>query len=174
MTDYFVKVFLEGDYTCLYVLLFQMINDTPHRDEDEVPAFDIPIFTEEFLDHNKAREAELRQLRKQNTEYEEQNAILSKHIENMKQAIEKLEVEAVQQRSNNIALQQHLDGLRTTLTANFSSVALPGMGFNHVSVMFLLQCSHRTWKTWNFIMYFSMPGKCLECAQKVAKSWNFN
>lgn len=72
------------------------------------------------------REAELRQLRKQNTEYEEQNAILSKHIENMKQAIEKLEVEAVQQRSNNLALQHHLDALRSTLTANFAAVPLPG------------------------------------------------
>jgi len=94
--------------------------------EENVPGFDIPIFTEEFLDHNKAREAELRQLRKSNTEYEEQNAILSKHIENMKAAIEKLEVETVQQRSNNTALQQHLETLRATLTGNFSCVHLPG------------------------------------------------
>ena len=72
------------------------------------------------------REAELRQLRRQNTEYEEQNAILSKHVDNMKQAIEKLEVEATQQRSNNSALQQHLDLLRTTLVANFSRIPLPG------------------------------------------------
>lgn len=96
------------------------------RDDDEVGNFDIPIFTEEFLDHNKSREAELRQLRKQNTEYEEQNAILSKHIDNMKKAIEKLEVEAVQQRNNNQALQQHLSVLRSTLTSNFAAVALPG------------------------------------------------
>lgn len=73
------------------------------------------------------REAELRQLRRQNTEYEEQNAILSKHVDNMKQAIEKLEVEATQQRSNNSALQQHLDLLRTTLVANFSRIPLPGI-----------------------------------------------
>ena len=72
------------------------------------------------------RESELRQLRKQNTEYEEQNAILSKHIDNMKAAIDKLEVEAVQQRSSNLALQQHLDMLRATLTANFATVPLPG------------------------------------------------
>lgn len=96
------------------------------REEDEKGAFDIPIFTEEFLDHNKAREGELRQLRKQTTELEEQNAILSKHIESMKHAIEKLEIEAVQQRSTNMALQGHLDNLRTTLTDNFNSVPLPG------------------------------------------------
>jgi len=73
-----------------------------------------------------AREAELRQLRKQNTEYEEQNAILSKHIDNMKQAIEKLEVESVQQKNNNLSLKQHLDAIRATLVANFASVPLPG------------------------------------------------
>jgi len=72
------------------------------------------------------RESELRQLRRQNTEYEEQNAILSKHVDNMKQAIEKLEVEATQHRNNNSALQQHLNLLRTTLVANFSRIPLPG------------------------------------------------
>ncbi|XP_023231366.1 high mobility group protein 20A-like isoform X1 [Centruroides sculpturatus] len=93
---------------------------------DDVPGFDIPIFTEEFLDHNKARETELRQLRKSNTEYEEQNAILGKHIDNMKGAIEKLEVETIQQRNNNAALQQHLENLRATLTASFAAIPLPG------------------------------------------------
>ncbi|XP_078329675.1 high mobility group protein 20A-like [Crassostrea virginica] len=44
----------------------------------------------------------------------------------MKHAIEKLEVEAVQQRSTNMALQGHLDNLRTTLTENFNTVPLPG------------------------------------------------
>ncbi|KAL5020148.1 hypothetical protein ScPMuIL_003040 [Solemya velum] len=108
------------------VLNISCFKNYPLIDEDEVGTFDIPIFTEDFLDHNKARESELRQLRKQTTELEEQNAILSKHIENMKHAIEKLEIEAVQQRSNNMALQGHLDALRTTLTTNFASVLLPG------------------------------------------------
>ncbi|XP_077525257.1 high mobility group protein 20A-like [Amblyomma americanum] len=94
--------------------------------KDEIPGFDIPIFTEEFLDHNKGCEAELRQLRKSNTEYEEQNAILSKHIDTMKAAIEKLEVETVQQKNNNLALQQHLATLRSNLAASFASLPLPG------------------------------------------------
>lgn len=99
-----------------------------HGDDETPGTFDIPVFTEEFLDHNKARESELRQLRKQTTELEEQNAILSKHIDNMKQAIERLEVESVQQRTSNMALQGHLDGLRTTLASHFSSIPLPGTG----------------------------------------------
>ncbi|KAJ8980676.1 hypothetical protein NQ317_013288 [Molorchus minor] len=89
--------------------------------------FDIPIFTEEFLDHNKTRDAELRQLRKVNTDYEQQNAILSKHIENMKSAIGKLETEILQQEKNNSSLQQHLNHLRTTLTNGFGGVKLPGI-----------------------------------------------
>lgn len=78
------------------------------------------------MDHNKTRDAELRQLRKSNTDYEQQNATLQKHIESMKVAIEKLESEVVQQKKNNCALQQHLDHLRTTLTNGFADVKLPG------------------------------------------------
>nr|CAD7606644.1 unnamed protein product [Timema genevievae] len=100
-------------------------DEEPEKDSD-LPGFDIPIFTEEFLDHNKGREAELRQLRKSNTDYEQQNAILQKHIENMKAAVDKLEVETSQQRSNNAALQQHLDSMRAILTTNFASIPLPG------------------------------------------------
>lgn len=33
---------------------------------------DIPIFTDQFLQHNKLRESELRQLRKANSDYEQQ------------------------------------------------------------------------------------------------------
>ena len=73
-----------------------------------------------------AREGELRLLRKQNTEYEEQNAILSKHIENMKSAIEKLEMETNQLRTSNSALDQHLAHLRLVLTKHFANISLPG------------------------------------------------
>ncbi|XP_023019722.1 high mobility group protein 2 [Leptinotarsa decemlineata] len=88
---------------------------------------DIPIFTEEFLDHNKRRDTELRSLRKINTDYEQQNAILSKHIENMKVAITKLETEIMQQEKNNASLQKHLNHLRNTLTSGFGGVKLPGI-----------------------------------------------
>lgn len=97
-------------------------------EEEESRTFDIPIFTEEFLDHNKSRDAELRQLRKQTTELEEQNAILSKHTDNMRQAVERLEVEANQNRQTNQALAAHLEALRSCLTTAFGSVSLPGTG----------------------------------------------
>ena len=93
------------------------VAEPQHRENSN--SFDIPIFTEEFLDHNKARELELKQLRKQTGEFEEQNAVLGKHIESMKSAITKLEVDTVQQRQSNAALQHQLDQLRQLVVSNF-------------------------------------------------------
>ncbi|KAK7121802.1 hypothetical protein R3I93_022783 [Phoxinus phoxinus] len=90
--------------------------------------FDIPIFTEEFLNHSKAREAEMRQLRKTNMEYEERNAALQKHVESMRSAVERLEGDVLQERTRNSLLQQHLDTLRSALTHSFCTVPLPGSG----------------------------------------------
>lgn len=90
--------------------------------------FDIPIFTEEFLDQNKAREAELRRLRKANVEFEEQNAALQKHIADMYNAKERLEAELGQDEQRTQALQRHLVALRQTLVSSLSGVALPGTG----------------------------------------------
>ncbi|KAL0155964.1 hypothetical protein M9458_050227, partial [Cirrhinus mrigala] len=71
------------------------------------------------------REAELRQLRKTNMEYEERNAALQKHVESMRSAVERLEGDVQQERSRNGLLQQHLDTLRSALTHSFSTVPLP-------------------------------------------------
>ncbi|XP_057185862.1 high mobility group protein 20A isoform X2 [Triplophysa rosa] len=90
--------------------------------------FDIPIFTEEFLNHSKAREAELRQLRKTNMEYEERNAALQKHVESMRSAVDRLEGDVLQERTRNSLLHQHLETLRSALTHSFSTVPLPGSG----------------------------------------------
>merc|ERR1711953_1083022 len=74
---------------------------------------------------DKAREAELKQLRKQANEFEEQNAILQKHVENMRSAIGKLEQETTQQQENNIALTKHLDSMRRLVVQHFQGVNLP-------------------------------------------------
>ncbi|XP_039193567.1 high mobility group protein 20A isoform X4 [Crotalus tigris] len=97
-------------------------------DTKERSVFDIPIFTEEFLNHSKAREAELRQLRKSNMEFEERNAALQKHVESMRTAVEKLEVDVIHERSRNTVLQQHLETLRQALAGSFAGVPLPGSG----------------------------------------------
>jgi len=96
------------------------------EEEEELPGFNAPVFTEEFLKHNEMREEELRQLRKAATEFEEQNAVTSKHIENLKQAIGKIEMETNQQRNSNMVLLNHLSNLRAALVQAFGSLILPG------------------------------------------------
>ncbi|XP_062490455.1 SWI/SNF-related matrix-associated actin-dependent regulator of chromatin subfamily E member 1-related, partial [Pezoporus occidentalis] len=108
-----------------------LLNGHPHKAgecSDTFSTFDVPIFTEEFLDQNKAREAELRRLRKMNTEFEEQNAILQKHTESMNCAKEKLEQELAQEEKQTLALQQQLQSVRQALTASFASLPIPGTG----------------------------------------------
>ncbi|ERE72324.1 PDZ domain-containing protein GIPC3-like protein [Cricetulus griseus] len=56
-------------------LMNTLLNGHKGVDCDGFSTFDVPIFTEEFLDQNKAREAELRRLRKMNVAFEEQNAL---------------------------------------------------------------------------------------------------
>lgn len=95
----------------------------------ELPSrFDIPIFTEEFLDQNKAREAELRRLRKANVEFEEQNAVLQRHIKDMYNAKERLEAELGADEQRTQALHKHLQAIKQTLVNSLSTVPLPGSG----------------------------------------------
>lgn len=80
---------------------------------------DIPIFTEGFLEHNKAQEAELRKLRTAISENEEQTALLTKYIENMKTAVKKLEDELNQEKASNQKLKNYLSLLRSTIITEF-------------------------------------------------------
>lgn len=73
-----------------------------------------------------AREAELRRLRKANIEFEEQNAVLQRHIKDMYNAKERLEAELGQDEKHTQALQQHLLAIKNTLVNSLSSVPLPG------------------------------------------------
>ncbi len=43
-----------------------------------------------------------------------------------------------------------------------------------VTQMVTIRISWETWKTWNFVSFFFRPGKCLEFAHRVVKTWNFN
>ncbi|XP_028402341.1 high mobility group protein 20A-like [Dendronephthya gigantea] len=91
-------------------------------------SFDIPIFSEEFLNYNRSREAELRKLgdlRRANNDYEEQNVMLSKHIDNMKSAIDKLEEEVSKSREENKTLQSNLTHVRQMLAQSLADVRLP-------------------------------------------------
>lgn len=76
--------------------------------------------------HFPAREAELRRLRKANVEFEEQNAVLQKHIADMFSAKERLEAELGQDELRTQALQRHLQAIKQTLLNSLATVPLPG------------------------------------------------
>jgi len=89
-------------------------------------SFNIPILSQEFLEHNRAREHELRTLKKQTTMFEEQNAVLEKHIESMTSAVTRLQGEKEEQDHNIISLENQLDTLRNAVVSAFRGVELPG------------------------------------------------
>ncbi|XP_036704834.1 SWI/SNF-related matrix-associated actin-dependent regulator of chromatin subfamily E member 1-related isoform X5 [Balaenoptera musculus] len=105
-----------------------LLNGHKGGDCDGFSTFDVPIFTEEFLDQNKAREAELRRLRKMNVAFEEQNAVLQRHTQSMSSARERLEQELALEERRTLALQQQLHAVRQALTASFASLPVPGTG----------------------------------------------
>ncbi|KAI5227058.1 SWI/SNF-related matrix-associated actin-dependent regulator of chromatin subfamily E member 1-related [Manis pentadactyla] len=109
-------------------LMNTLLNGHKGGDYDGFSTFDVPIFTEEFLDQNKAREAELRRLRKMNVAFEEQNAVLQRHTQSMSSARERLEQELALEERRTLALQQQLQAVRQALTASFASLPVPGTG----------------------------------------------
>ncbi|KOB74316.1 putative high mobility group 20A isoform 1 [Operophtera brumata] len=99
---------------------------TPASGEEFAGETDIPIFTEQFLQHNKVRESELKQLRKANSDYEQQNAILQRHAEEVSGATAKLRAETAAAAERTAALMTHRRALVAVLVQALQSVALPG------------------------------------------------
>lgn len=87
--------------------------------------YEIPIFTDDFLEHNKALDSELRTLRKSQTDYEQQNSILEKHVENMQNGVTKLTGQTDALKEENRVLNNYLNDLRLRLVESFGDLAIP-------------------------------------------------
>lgn len=61
-----------------------------------------------------------------NVAFEEQNAVLQRHTQNMSSARERLEQELALEERRTLALQQQLQAVRQALTASFASLPVPG------------------------------------------------
>ena len=70
-------------------------------------------------------ESQLRKLRQTSANLEEENALLSRHVENMKTAMEKIQNEVKRQEEKNDRLQSHLTTLREVLAITFKDIPLP-------------------------------------------------
>ncbi|XP_028168502.1 high mobility group protein 20A-like, partial [Ostrinia furnacalis] len=101
---------------------------TPASGEEHTSGGDteIPIFTDQFLQHNKLRETELRQLRKANSDYEQQNAILQRHAEEVSGATSRLRAETAAAAERTAALLAHKRALVAALVQALETLAIPG------------------------------------------------
>ena len=88
-------------------------------------AYEMPIYSDEFVEHSKARENEMRQLRKEIGELEQQNSLLNKHIDTMKQSMHKIENECDQYKMSSEHYQKKLDVFRQTMLKCFGQMPLP-------------------------------------------------
>ncbi|XP_063708616.1 high mobility group protein 20A [Culicoides brevitarsis] len=86
---------------------------------------DIQIFTEEFLEHNKEVESELKIVRKKLTDLQQQNSNLERYVESMKGGVEKLQIEQNALNTKNSALEKYLKELRTLLSTALQGIPLP-------------------------------------------------
>lgn len=92
--------------------------------EIRVGDYDFPVFTEDFLEHNKVVDSELRMLRKSNIDYEQQNSVLEKHVENMDNGIQKLENETQSLKTRNAVLQSYLQKLKSVLAGALAGLPI--------------------------------------------------
>jgi len=95
------------------------------QQENNIAGFDVPIFTEEFIEYSKGREQEMRQLRKEIAEMEKQNNVLHNHIENIKQSTNKIESDIERFKNSNNQMQKNADLFRQTILHCFNNIALP-------------------------------------------------
>lgn len=98
----------------------------PLIDSNIMPIYgDIPIFTDQFLEHNRQMESELKKLRKLNTDYEQQNAVLEKHVENVRNGITKTNAEITDIQSETEKLSKYLDMLKQKLAHQLRNLSIP-------------------------------------------------
>lgn len=88
---------------------------------------EIPIYTNEFIEHNRSTENELRMLRKNKTDLEQQNAVLEQHVDNTKAGHAKVMGEVSELKEENLRLNAYLKGLRQKLVSALSGLPLPGL-----------------------------------------------
>ncbi|XP_060845144.1 high mobility group protein 20A-like, partial [Rhopalosiphum padi] len=84
-------------------------------------AHDIPIFSEEFLDFNKARETELRNFRKNVTTQEQEVCVLDKHNENLQHFTAKLKADTEKLEADCTKYEEYLKKLRSKLLNAFAN-----------------------------------------------------
>ncbi|KAH8299597.1 hypothetical protein KR044_003434, partial [Drosophila immigrans] len=88
-------------------------------------AGEIPIYTNEFIEHNRSTENELRLLRKTKTDLEQQNSVLEQHVDNTKTGHAKVMGEVAELKEENARLMAYIKGLRQKVVGALDGITLP-------------------------------------------------
>lgn len=88
-------------------------------------AGEIPIYTNEFIEHNRSTENELRTLRKTKTDLEQQNAVLEQHVDNTKAGHAKIMGEVSELKEENARLVAYTKNLRQKIVSALGGITLP-------------------------------------------------
>lgn len=91
------------------------------QNETNIAGFDVPIFTEEFIEHSKSREQEIRQLRKDVAELERQNDLIQKNIENIRKSMGNVDMDYNGLHAQNDQIQKNINIMRQTLLNCFKN-----------------------------------------------------
>lgn len=93
------------------------------QNEANIAGFDVPIFTEEFIEHSKSREHEMRTLRKDVGELEKQAGGMLKHVEGMRGQLAALDADIARTHAHNEHMHKTLALLRQNLLSCFHKVS---------------------------------------------------
>ncbi|KAH8371346.1 hypothetical protein KR093_007021 [Drosophila rubida] len=88
-------------------------------------AGEIPIYTNEFIEHNRSTENELRLLRKTKTDLEQQNSVLEQHVDNTKTGHAKVMGEVAELKEENARLMAYINALRQKVVIALDGMTLP-------------------------------------------------
>ncbi|XP_034108628.1 high mobility group protein 20A [Drosophila albomicans] len=97
-------------------------------------AGEIPIYTNEFIEHNRSTENELRLLRKTKTDLEQQNSVLEQHVDNTKTGHAKVMGEVAELKEENARLMAYIKGLRQKVVGALDGITLPPLEPSGLSV----------------------------------------
>lgn len=100
-------------------------NMTWLQTEANIAGFDVPIFTEQFVEHSRSRAAELRQLRKDVGELERQIETNNKNAASIRSSMTGPDSEAGHLGAQNSELQKNVNMARQTLLNCFKSANGP-------------------------------------------------
>ncbi|KAH8372856.1 hypothetical protein KR009_006592 [Drosophila setifemur] len=112
----------------------QYVTQSPAITVRPLQSSEIPIYTNEFIEHNRSTENELRTLRKAKTDLDQQNAVLEQHVDNTKAGYAKVMGEVSELLEEKVRLESYQQALRQKLLTALAGLPLSPLEPTDLSV----------------------------------------